>query len=58
MLECMGNMVVTLTEDHDEGDGTAECRPVFEDPDHGIPLVPQGFIADGDDGSHWVNIVI
>ena len=51
-------MVVTLTEDHDEGDGTAQCRPVFEDPDHGIPLVPQGFIADGDDGSHWVNIGI
>ena len=40
--------------DGEEGEGLAKCRPVFKDPDNGIPIAPQGFIADGEDGSHWV----
>ena len=55
MLQCFGNMTVSLlVGDIEEGEGTAKCRPVFEDPDNGIPIAPQGFIADGEDGSHWV----
>ena len=55
VLQCFGNMTVSLlVGGSEEGDGTAKCRPVFEDPDNGIPIAPQGFIADGEDGSHWV----
>ena len=54
-LDCFGQMSVTLQDrGGEEGEGTAECRPIFEDPDQGITIAPQGFIADGEDGSHWV----
>ena len=59
VLQCFGNMTVSLLfADSKEGDGTAKCRPLFEDPNNGIPIAPQGFIADGEDGSHWVRSLI
>merc|ERR1711970_1615934 len=50
ILQCFGNMTVSTV----SGQGTAKCRPEFENPDFGITSAPQGFIADGEDGSHWV----
>ena len=51
-LQCFGNMTVDMNEG--EIAGVAQCRPEFENPDNGITYAPQGFIADGEDGSHWV----
>ena len=55
LLQCFGNIIATLPEHREEGDGTEQCRPVFECPDHGIPIAAHVFIADGADGSDWVN---
>merc|ERR1719429_514856 len=46
-LLCYGNMEVSIVK-WDTGTGQGKCKPV---PHFGAP---QGFIADGEDGSHWV----
>merc|ERR1711892_423471 len=51
-LQCFGNLTLELEEGQTEG--VARCRPEFENADNGISYAPQGFIADGEDGSHWV----
>jgi len=48
-LLCYGNMEVSIVK-WDTGTGQGKCKPV---PHFGAP---QGFIADGEDGSHWVLI--
>merc|ERR1712002_122404 len=52
ILQCFGNITLELVEG--EVDGVAHCRPEFENEEFGISYAPQGFVADGDDGSHWV----
>ena len=45
---CYGEMDVTLNK-WNSGTGTAICRPTY------TSGAPQGYIADGEDGSHWVS---
>merc|ERR1711862_804502 len=52
ILQCFGNITLELAEG--ETEGVARCRPEFENEENGISYAPQGFIADGADGSHWV----
>ena len=47
-------MTVEMTEG--EAEGVAKCRPEFENAENGITYAAQGFIADGEDGSHWVGL--
>ena len=44
---CYGEMDVDLNK-WNSGTGTAICRPTY------TSGAPQGYIADGEDGSHWV----
>ena len=46
-MKCYGEMEVSLDK-WDSGTGTANCRPIT------TTGAPQGYIADGEDGSHWV----
>ena len=48
-MKCYGQMSVAI-EKWDDGVGTASCRPVVSG------AAPQGYVADGSDGSHWVLI--
>ena len=54
ILQCFGNITLEMTEGQTEG--VARCRPEFENEENGISYAPQGFIADGADGSHWVGL--
>ena len=47
-MKCYGEMEISLNK-WDSGTGTANCRPIT------TTGAPQGYIADGEDGSHWVN---
>ena len=53
-MQCFGNMTVEMSEG--EAEGVAKCRPEFENAENGITYAAQGFIADGEDGSHWVGL--
>merc|ERR1712088_583698 len=44
-MKCYGEMEISLNK---WGTGTANCRPIT------TTGAPQGYIADGEDGSHWV----
>jgi len=46
-MKCYGEMEISLDKWTD-GTGTANCRPIT------TTGAPQGYIADGEDGSHWV----
>ena len=46
-LKCYGEMSVDVSK-WDSGTGSGACRPEYTN------AAPQGFIADGEDGSHWV----
>ena len=46
-VKCYGYMSVAISK-WDTGTGSASCRPRFSG------AAPQGYVADGDDGSHWV----
>ena len=47
-IKCYGQMNILASRPFVDVTGTAECRP------RTAPANPQGFIADGSDGSHWV----
>ena len=46
-VQCYGYMSVAISK-WDTGTGSAICRPEFSG------AAPQGYVADGEDGSHWV----
>ena len=46
-VQCYGYMSVAISK-WDSGTGSAACRPRFSG------SAPQGYVADGEDGSHWV----
>lgn len=46
---CYGDMSITIRED---GEGFLLCQPAWGSP----AAPPQGIIADGADGSHWVTV--
>ena len=48
-VKCYGMMEVVAYGDDHGGNGTANCRPAL-----GSIASPQGFIVDGDDGTHIV----
>merc|ERR1711915_1042365 len=50
-MKCYGDMSITLDK-WDEGDGFLNCKPAWGSP----AAPPQGIIADGADGSHWVTV--
>ena len=54
ILQCFGNNTLEMTEVQSEG--VARCQPEYENEENGISYAPQGFIADGEDGSHWVGL--
>ena len=47
-------MTVEMSEG--EAEGVAKCQPEFENAENGITYAAQGFIADGEDESHWVGL--
>merc|ERR1719219_353984 len=49
-MMCYGDMSVTLG--GNEGEGFLDCQPAWGSP----AAPPQGIIADGSDGSHWVTV--
>ena len=49
-MKCYGQMNILASRPFVDVTGTAECRPRV------APANPQGFIADGADGSHWVTL--
>lgn len=48
-IKCYGEIDVTATQRWETLEGRLNCRPTI------ASSAPQGFIADGDDGSHWVS---
>merc|ERR1711862_996449 len=48
-MRCYGDMSISLRID---GEGLLDCQPAWGSP----AAPPQGIIADGDDGSHWVTV--
>merc|ERR1712037_1029930 len=55
---CYGDMTVTMdksgskAEGPIDGEGSIDCTPAWGS----AAAPPQGIIADGDDGSHWVTV--
>merc|ERR1712189_145020 len=49
-MKCYGDMSVSLFKDNTNG--FLDCRPSWGSPS----APPQGIIADGDDGTHWVMV--
>merc|ERR1739842_31720 len=49
-MKCYGDMSVTLG--GNDGGGFLDCQPAWGSP----AAPPQGIIADGSDGSHWVTV--
>merc|ERR1719304_125294 len=48
-MRCYGDMSITMRID---GEGFLDCKPAWGSP----AAPPQGIVADGDDGSHWVTV--
>jgi len=48
-MRCYGDMSITVRID---GEGFLDCKPAWGSP----AAPPQGIVADGDDGSHWVTV--
>merc|ERR1719228_843408 len=48
-MACYGDMTITMKGD---GEGLLDCTPAWGSPS----APPQGIIADGEDGSHWVTV--
>ena len=49
-MKCYGDMSITLGGNEDEG--FLNCQPAWGS----AAAPPQGIIADGSDGSHWVTV--
>ena len=49
-MMCYGDMSITLGGQEDNG--FLDCQPAWGSP----AAPPQGIIADGQDGSHWVTV--
>merc|ERR1711978_444920 len=49
-MKCYGDMSITLGSQ--DGEGFLDCQPAWGSP----AAPPQGIIADGEDGSHWVTV--
>merc|ERR1712189_31409 len=51
-MKCYGDISISFDRSAGEGEGFLDCRPAW-----GAPSAPpQGIIADGTDGSHWVTV--
>merc|ERR1711910_246588 len=51
-LACYGDMSITFDRASSSGEGLVNCRPSWGS----ASAPPQGIIADGADGSHWVTV--
>ena len=49
-MMCYGDMSVTFSRAAGDGEGFLDCQPAWGS----AAAPPQGIIADGADGSHWV----
>merc|ERR1712051_702031 len=49
---CYGDMTVTMDKSGSNAEGPIDCIPAWGS----AAAPPQGIIADGDDGSHWVTV--
>merc|ERR1712127_140370 len=49
---CYGDMSITFAKGGTDAEGLLDCQPAWGS----ASAPPQGILADGDDGSHWVTV--